>query len=267
MCKGPVGLGAKRTRTLIGQVDVKTVGPVFERAAKIGGARWPKTVQRTGGFVGSAEAFQRPNTHHPWVVNNFVEYFSSFVDAPLTFVANIRPMKLQQLLPAAALVLFSIGLRAQCSEAPLVDKELFDLLRKQPTLSATHAETLIEVVNDRFEPCEKRKDARYVRTITPTGHGYSVKIQTPHGFTLMTGVFKDAEATVAHGDFRYYDDAGTLRSEGRYVDGQKIGVWHRYDDRGHALTDKTYDGLDWEGMQLKLGLASQCCYLEDVAAE
>ncbi len=176
-------------------------------------------------------------------------------------------MKLQQLLPAAALVLFSNGLQAQCSEVPLVDKELFDLLRKQPTLSTTLAETLIEVVNDRFEPCTKRKDARYVRTITPTVHGYSVRVQTPHGFTLMTGVFKDPDATVAHGDFRYYDDAGMLRAEGRYVDGQKIGVWQRYDDRGQALSDKKYDGLDWEGMQLKLGLASQCCYMEDMAAE
>lgn len=176
-------------------------------------------------------------------------------------------MKLQQLLPAAVLVLFSTGLRAQCSEVPLVDKELFDLLRKQPTLSAVHVGSRIDVVNDRFEPCARRKEARYVRTTTPVNHGYSVRVQTPHGFTLMTGIFKDEAATIPHGDFRYYDDAGTLRAEGRYVDGRKIGVWHRYDDRGIALSDKKYDGLDWEGMQLKLGLTSQCCYLEDTAAE
>lgn len=174
-------------------------------------------------------------------------------------------MTLQQLLPAAALVLSSTGLRAQCGEIQLVDKELFDLLRKQPTLSTTRAATRIDVVNDQFEPCARRKDARYVRTITPTCSGFAVRVQTPHGFTLMTGHFADPAATVAHGDFRYYDDAGTLRAAGRYVDGRKLGVWHRYDDHGQALSDKKYDGLDWEGMQLKLGLASQCCYLEEVA--
>lgn len=176
-------------------------------------------------------------------------------------------MTLQHLLQATALLLAPVALRAQCSEVPLVDKELFDLLRKQPTLSAMHAESRIDVVNDRFEPCARRKEARYVRTITPVQHGYSVRVQTPHGFTLMTGMFKDEAATMPHGDFRYYDDAGTLRAEGRYVDGRKIGVWHRWDDRGTALSDKKYDGLDWEGMQLKLGLTSQCCYLEDMAAE
>ena len=176
-------------------------------------------------------------------------------------------MKLQQLFQTAALLLTPVALNAQCSEVPLVDKELFDLLRKQPTLSTTHAESRMDVVNDRFEPCIRRKDARYVRIVTPVKHGYSVRVQTPHGFTLMTGMFKNEAATVPHGDFRYYDDAGTLRAEGRYVDGRKIGVWHRYDDRGAALSDKKYDGLDWEGMQLKLGLISQCCYLEDTAAE
>ena len=176
-------------------------------------------------------------------------------------------MKLLRPLQAAALVLSSICLNAQCSEIPLVDKELFELLRKQPTLSAMHSASRMDVVNDRFEPCARRKEAKYVRTITPTDHGYQVRVQTPHGFTLMTGTFADANATLAHGDFRFYDDAGTLRSEGRFVDGLKIGVWHRYDDRGQALSDKKYDGLDWEGMQLKLGLASQCCYLEEMAAE
>lgn len=176
-------------------------------------------------------------------------------------------MKLLRLLPAVGCVLTSASLLAQCCETPLVDKELFDLLRKQPTVPAIHAESRIEVVNDRFEPCARKKEARYVRTITAVEHGYSVRVQTPHGFTLMTGIFKDEAATIPHGDFRYYDDAGTLRAEGRYVDGRKIGVWHRYDDRGVALSDKKYDGLDWEGMQLKLGLTSQCCYLEDVAAE
>ncbi len=176
-------------------------------------------------------------------------------------------MKLQQLFSAAVFVLSSASLSAQCSEVPLVDKELFDLLRKQPALSTTHAASRIDVVNDRFEPCTRRKDARYVRTITPKEHGYEVRVQTPHGFTLMMGTFADAAATVAHGDFRYYDDAGTLRAEGRYVDGLKMGVWHRYDDRGQALSDKKYDGLDWEGMQLKLGLTSQCCYLGDMAEE
>lgn len=176
-------------------------------------------------------------------------------------------MKLQRLLPAAALVFSATSAFSQCSETPLIDRELFDLLRKAPTMSTVHAASRMDVVNDRFESCAHKKEARYVRTVTPAPHGFSVRVQTPHGFTLMTGMFKDEAATIPHGDFRYYDDAGTLRAEGRYVDGRKIGVWHRYDDRGRALSDKRYDGLDWEGMQLQLGLTSQCCSLEDTAAK
>lgn len=176
-------------------------------------------------------------------------------------------MKLQQLCSAAVFVLSSASLYAQCSEIPLVDKELFALLRKQPSFTTYHVSSRMDLVNERFEPCVKRGEARYVRTITPTKEGYSVRVCTRYGFTLMTGLFKDPKATIPHGDFQYYDDAGTLRAEGRYVDGLKIGVWHRYDDRGQALSDKKYEGLDWEGMQLKLGLTSQCCYLEDMAAE
>lgn len=170
-------------------------------------------------------------------------------------------------IPVAVLFSFPIhNLLAQYAAMPLVDKELFEMLRKRPTLAASCATSRIELVNDRYEPCERRRDARYIRTITPDEHGYQVRVQTRHGFTLMTGRYSDAAALVPHGDFRYFDDAGTLRASGRYVDGRKYGTWQRFDDRGRRLSDKEYDGLDWEGMQLKLGLASQCCYLGDVAS-
>jgi|GEM_PF-1657381 len=177
-------------------------------------------------------------------------------------------MKILRLLPVAALLALPVhAVSAQYAALPLVDKELFDLLRKSPALAATCAASRIELVNDRYEPCARRKEARYIRTITPEKHGYTVRVQTPHGFTLMTGHYDDAAALVPHGDFRYYDHAGTLRAEGRYVDGRKFGTWLRYDDLGRRLSDKQYDGLDWEGKQLKLGLASQCCYLDDMATE
>jgi len=175
-------------------------------------------------------------------------------------------MMIQRLLPVAALLALPVlGLNAQCASMHLEDKDLYDLLRKSPSLSTMKAASRMELVNDRYEPCKRRKDARYIRTITPDKHGYTVHVRTRHGFTLMTGHFADAAALVPHGDFRYFDDAGILRAQGRYVDGRKYGIWQRYDDRGQRLSDKEYDGLDWEDKQLKLGLTSQCCYLEEMA--
>jgi hypothetical protein len=73
---------------------------------------------------------------------------------------------------------------------------------------------------------------------------------------LMRGTYADANCTVPHGRFIYYDEYGTVRAIGEYNMGIKTGTWERFDERGDVLPAKNYDGLDWDGEQVRIGLAS-----------
>ena len=137
-----------------------------------------------------------------------------------------------------------------------VNEDLYRQLRREPARTFQAGDHQVQVVNDRYEACSERRDARYMRVISPDGPGYRVLVWTPRGELLMAGQSLDASGAIPHGDFHYYDQNGTLRSEGRYSNGVKIGVWHRYDAKGQAMSDKEYDGLNWDDEQVKLGLAS-----------
>jgi hypothetical protein len=199
----------------------------------------------------------------------FIDLGARFVDGTSFSYpeAKHRTMKHQRLVFATALVFSLQGINAQSNAFPAEESELFRLLRKDPTQAMIRGGEQVAVVNDRYEPCVKKKEARYLRVIAPDAAGYIVRVLTPHGIVLMHGKCADAQACVPDGQFFYYDDAGTLRAEGRYAKGRKVGTWHRYDDRGVALPDKEYPGLDWDGMQVKLGLATVSARLEDLAGE
>ncbi len=158
--------------------------------------------------------------------------------------------------------------QAQSPTFAAVDPDvLFRSMCKAPGKSVIINAQRIDLVNARFEPCTTRNEARYFRVTTPVPDGFLVRVMTLDGVVRMTGACTDATARMPNGPFHYYDDGGTLRAEGRYVNGLKSGIWHRYDDRGASLTDKEYDGLDWPGEQMKLGMTSMSAQLEVIAAK
>jgi hypothetical protein len=174
---------------------------------------------------------------------------------------------MKNLIPLTALaLLISSGVYAQTSAFPEEDKELFHLLRKNPETVAPRGEGSVQVVDHRYEPCKRKKDARYLRIITPAEEGYTVRVIRPEGGLMMEGASKDAQGLVPHGKFRYYDGFGTLRAEGEYAEGIKTGTWCRFDEHGNALPAKEYDGLDWEGKEVKLGLASKSGCAQEIAS-
>jgi hypothetical protein len=150
-----------------------------------------------------------------------------------------------------------LGTTSMAQSVAGVNEQLFRELKKHPNRVAEIGVHRVQVVNDRYEPCATRKEGQYLRMITPDRGGYRVLVWTPDGHLLMAGSALDAAATDLHGPFRYYDAAGVLRAEGSYDHGNKIGAWERYDAQGAALVSKEYDGLDWEGKQVKLGLATK----------
>jgi len=176
---------------------------------------------------------------------------------------NMNP---QRLLQAAVLVLSVQTTQAQSSTFAAVDTHvLFRSMRNSPEQPVIINAQRIDLVNARFESCISKKEARYFRVTTPVPDGFLVRVMTLDGAVRMTGACADAAAKMPNGPFHYYDDGGTLRAEGRYVNGLKSGIWHRYDDRGAALSDKEYDGLDWQGEEVKLGMTSMSAQPEVIA--
>lgn len=176
-------------------------------------------------------------------------------------------MKLQQLLTASTFVLTLASAQAQSEPIAKVETEFFNSYRRNPPKSVVAKPERIELVNARFEPCASRKEALYLREITPVANGYLLRVVKADGRVMMTGGSSDPFGKVLNGHFRYYDESGTLRAEGDHVNGQKFGTWTRFDDRGASLPAKEYDGLDWDAKQIKLGLTSLSASLGDVAAE
>ncbi len=176
-------------------------------------------------------------------------------------------MKLQHLLTASTFVLTMTSVQAQSEPLAQVETEFFNSYRRNPPKAVVAKPERIDLVNARFEPCASKKEGLFVREITPMSNGYLVRIVKADGRVLMTGGSSDPLGKVLNGHFRYYDEDGTLRAEGDYVNNQKFGTWTRFDDRGTSLPAKEYDGLDWDAKQIKLGLASLSASLGDVAAK
>lgn len=133
---------------------------------------------------------------------------------------------------------------------------LFKELRKHPTEQVMLNDQRVEVVNARYETCTEKRDVRYLRIMEAEGNGFLVRVIGQYGRPLMIGHTLDAEGRVPHGAFQYFDEAGTLRAEGSFTNGRKVGIWKRYDMMGQMLMEKEYDGLEWDEKQVKLGIAT-----------
>lgn len=145
--------------------------------------------------------------------------------------------------------------------------EVFRALRKEP-LEPVHLEgARYDLVNDRFEPCGSRKEARqhgrFIRRIAPSEHGWSVQVTDTEGVLRMEGNSLDLDGTVFDGPFRFYDANGQLNAEGHFDRGRKAGTWSRYAPNGDRLTAKEYHAEDWDAMQVRLGLASLAALVGD----
>lgn len=117
----------------------------------------------------------------------------------------------------------SIGsLAAQNTAFPEEHHELFMLLRKTPMEGVVLNGDHVDVVNARYEPCTRKKDARYLRVINRMENGlFLERVITPDGRILMQGTVTDERGRVPQGHFTYYDETGSLRAEDAYMNGRK----------------------------------------------
>lgn len=64
---------------------------------------------------------------------------------------------------------------------------------------------------------------------------------TMDGKLKSEGRYADAALIVPHGAFVFYHPNGKVESRGAYVNGNKSGVWERFDAWGAPLAEKIYD--------------------------
>ena len=81
----------------------------------------------------------------------------------------------------------------------------------------------------------------------------------------MDGYYKDADAKVEHGLFRYYHPSGQLESTGHFNSGKRDGVWLRYHQNGMLADSVTYTNGAVVGTRLSWfanGFLSDSSYLK-----
>ena len=89
--------------------------------------------------------------------------------------------------------------------------------------------------------------AKFIRTISQSNDTtFQVKIVYKTGETMMTGTFRDKNLLVENGDFVYYYASGGIESKGKYKNGQKVGVWKRWNYDGLEKPDRIYQDENFQ---------------------
>ncbi|HEY0976452.1 MAG TPA: hypothetical protein VGE21_03190 [Flavobacteriales bacterium] len=78
------------------------------------------------------------------------------------------------------------------------------------------------------------------------------RIHSLDGRLKAEGTYADAALMVPHGRFAFYHPDGKLESTGDYVNGNKSGVWQRFDRWGGELAEKVYDTKALENIEYTL---------------
>lgn len=92
-----------------------------------------------------------------------------------------------------------------------------------------------------LEPIGQKKAAYYRTVAGMDGELFIGKTYTIDGKLKAEGTYLDAAMAVPHGTFTFYHPNGRVESKGEYLNGNKAGVWLRYDAWGQPLAEKVYN--------------------------
>jgi TonB family protein len=104
-----------------------------------------------------------------------------------------------------------------------------------------------DFLNEELQKQQEEIGAAYVRVSEKKGDVYDVNINFIGGQLFMTGQYADDKLTIPHGHFTYYLLDGNKESEGDYFQGNKVGVWRRWDTNGGPLPDRKYHDAPEDG--------------------
>lgn len=98
-----------------------------------------------------------------------------------------------------------------------------------------------QYLSDVLAPAAKKKAAYYREQSGKEGELFVGKTFTIDGKLKAEGTYLDAAMSLPHGSFTFYHPNGRVESKGDYINGNKAGIWLRYDAWGEPLAEKIYN--------------------------
>lgn len=96
-------------------------------------------------------------------------------------------------------------------------------------------------LNATLEPVDRAQAVYYREPAGPIGELHLGRIHGLDGKLKAEGTYMDAGLRVPHGRFTFYHPDGKVESTGDYKEGNKDGVWQRFDKWGGPLAERLYD--------------------------
>jgi len=98
-----------------------------------------------------------------------------------------------------------------------------------------------QYLSEVLAPAAKKKAVFYREQAGMEGELYIGKTYTIEGKLKAEGTYLDGALSLPHGTFTFYHPNGRVESRGEYLNGNKAGVWMRYDAWGQELAEKIYN--------------------------
>jgi antitoxin component YwqK of YwqJK toxin-antitoxin module len=87
-------------------------------------------------------------------------------------------------------------------------------------------------------------EANYYQIIQPFGNDQVlIKTYFATGELKMTGMAKQVDEPILHGQFVFYYQNGKVESRGKYSNGIKDGIWERFAPNGEKKAERVYTGI------------------------
>ncbi|MFN3874635.1 MAG: energy transducer TonB [Flavobacteriales bacterium] len=120
---------------------------------------------------------------------------------------------------------------------------LLPLLAPLTSLSAyaQSGDEQLQYLSEVMAPTVKKKAVYYRQLTGQEGHLYIGKTFTMSGKLKAEGTYLDDGLSLPHGRFTFYHPNGKVESRGEYVNGNKAGIWERFDPWGQPLAEKIYN--------------------------
>lgn len=96
-------------------------------------------------------------------------------------------------------------------------------------------------LNATLETAPKALASYYREQVGKDGDRFVGKTFSMDGKLKAEGRYTDPELQIEDGQFTFYHPNGKVESSGAYAQGWKSGVWQRFDQWGHPLSEKIYD--------------------------
>ncbi|MGB6036497.1 MAG: hypothetical protein WBG42_09535 [Cryomorphaceae bacterium] len=106
--------------------------------------------------------------------------------------------------------------------------------------AATHGDEGAIYLDERMRETKKKNATYYCELVGVSNERYHYKAYFLSGELKMEGWYADEEMKKPHGLFTFYYQSGQVESKGEYRDGEKYGIWQRYDRYGNEKPEKVY---------------------------